>query len=138
MSIPIVGVGGLSGTRPPTGIERPGARSGVSWSRLSISATGAPIFALLFGKKCHILLQTRAFLQPLVHLGARWRANCGSVDLVCSENVEKCPLTNHGTPFRGAFDKKFDLVTFGQLFADFSPKGVPFRPDSGDFPLDFH
>ena len=107
-----IGVGGLSGTRPPTGIERPGARSGVSWSRLSYLRNGTPIFALLFGKKCDILPPTRTFLQPLMRSRARWRANCGSVDLVCSENVEKCPLTRHGAPFRGAFGKKFDLHTF--------------------------
>ena len=85
----------------------------MSWSRLSISVTGAPIFALLFGEKCDILLQTGPFLQPMVRSRAQSRANCGSVDLVCSENVEKCPLTSHGAPFWGAFGKKFGLHTFG-------------------------
>ena len=84
----------------------------MSWSCLSYLRNGTPIFALLFGKKCNILLQMGTFLQPMVRSRAQSRANCGSVGFVCSENAEKCPRKSYGTPFWGAFGKKSDLYTF--------------------------
>ena len=80
-----IGVGGQGARRHHTGIERPGARSGVLQIRLSSVRNGTPILALVFGQKCHILLQMRASFPPTSRRRACFCANCCFCEFVCYE-----------------------------------------------------